>query len=1029
MGKNQGNSKKFGEYIDSDDNMKRIEKLQETLSSINEENFDHSLEVINGLEFSVEFHINTLLLHLFMYSAFRCRKRELYFKLFQELVKNPDYFGVFKENIIQYLYYGGFNLLKMIVDNKLVDYDIIEEARILSHKKAPLYDTQEIVGIIERDDIDEFKKKVLEPNFNFNQRLGRIVQKFNRLNKPSLIQYAALCASLNIFKYLFINDTDKSDLIHYAIAGGNVQIIQILDQAGIRPTIKDISYAAMFHQTDIFDWVCDQFPNQLPKGFTFDCVFVYYVHGIRHIPVDETEVCLPTAAYAGFTEFAQVIFKQECVSVLKFVQALPTGYSGYPIRFYIKRDKAHAFKTLNATEALMTACRCRRYATIHELLKYDQIDVNRAFSKTFPLLFVVQAKWPRLVELLLTRKDINVNKVADDDEKSFPLLVACHNGDLETVKLLCQHPKIDINKSTKAFPLIKASRLGFKEIVEYLFSLPGININQCYERANSFSIAVLFKQNVIVELFLENKDFRPSQQDFIVACSVASLSVIKRLSKFPGISLDAPVLSSKPIATAFDQSNLEVFEYLLYETNVDVNVDGNADHDTFMEVAAGLNLIENAKILLKHPKINKTTINNALVCACNKNSVEIIKMILEHPLADINYRSKKNNLTPILSACSQGRVEAARVLMQYPELDVNSGIDPGKSLPIQINSLLFALTTGKLEIIKMLLSHPRISEQIVNQALETSKMADNDEIYKLFIQCPKSDIKVLISTLDQKLNEEMVEMILSRPGLDINENVISEEYCPNSMFEYLIGKKFSKYAKKYLEEGKISDVNINKSFFVACQVGDVEMAKLLISQPGFDANGGGWFPPLLAAFEFDMIDIMKILLQNPDIDVNITCKHGDGSEEDEEDNGDNKDEGNEEEEEEDATMTLFEESVRLDDLEVSQMIIFHPSMSEKLLNMALIASCRGVPIKYTLLLLTHPKIDVNFVHKGTSPLFEAIQCQNENVVAILLKNPATNVNLVIEREKKKITPIQLAEEVGNQNIMEILSHHNMNKTF
>ena len=100
-------------------------------------------------------------------------------------------------------------------------------------------------------------------DFNWNQTIPPyIFQRSPLLNhNPTLIQYAAFHGSLQCFKFLLFNganleleDSDGMNLIQYAIMGGNVEIIRILEQ-------EDCSFlgagqiAVLYHRYQIFDWI------------------------------------------------------------------------------------------------------------------------------------------------------------------------------------------------------------------------------------------------------------------------------------------------------------------------------------------------------------------------------------------------------------------------------------------------------------------------------------------------------------------------------------------------------------------------------------------------------------------------------------------------------------------------------------------------------------------------------------------------------------------------------------------------------
>ena len=123
-----------------------------------------------------------------------------------------------------------------------------------------------IAEIIRNDDIDTFISIVSAKGneFDFDQSIKS--EGYERcdllLNETSLINYAAFFNSIKIFKYLYLSKADIYDmnknysLIDYAICGGSIEIIHILEQNKI-DLINGIDTSIRYYQNDIFAWIID----------------------------------------------------------------------------------------------------------------------------------------------------------------------------------------------------------------------------------------------------------------------------------------------------------------------------------------------------------------------------------------------------------------------------------------------------------------------------------------------------------------------------------------------------------------------------------------------------------------------------------------------------------------------------------------------------------------------------------------------------------------------------------------------------
>ena len=142
------------------------------------------------------------------------------------------------------------------------------------------YGLDTLAEIIQKDDIDSFIQIVSQigENFDINQRIKSTIFERNSilLHNPTLIQYSAFFNSIKIFKYLLLNNAkiessnnDYYSLADYAVAGGSIEIIHILEQKGIE-LYNSIPISIKYYQNDIFQYILDncsshQKPSEIPS--------------------------------------------------------------------------------------------------------------------------------------------------------------------------------------------------------------------------------------------------------------------------------------------------------------------------------------------------------------------------------------------------------------------------------------------------------------------------------------------------------------------------------------------------------------------------------------------------------------------------------------------------------------------------------------------------------------------------------------------------------------------------------------------
>ena len=113
--------------------------------------------------------------------------------------------------------------------------------------------------IFKQDDLDSFIKKSSEVGFNPQSRISfwskspfGFVKKNRRL---SYLQIMAFYGAVKCFKHACINDEYVfSDVEEYAAAGGNMEIVRILEQRNITFE-KCLHVSIKFHRNELSDWI------------------------------------------------------------------------------------------------------------------------------------------------------------------------------------------------------------------------------------------------------------------------------------------------------------------------------------------------------------------------------------------------------------------------------------------------------------------------------------------------------------------------------------------------------------------------------------------------------------------------------------------------------------------------------------------------------------------------------------------------------------------------------------------------------
>jgi ankyrin repeat protein len=344
------------------------------------------------------------------------------------------------------------------------------------------YPLNSVQSIVKRDDLDGFKRLAQTPGFDPNQPVGFSFFEgyFALPNDPSLIEYTAFCGSIRIFKFLlsaqatlvfatdFRQDFTKMSLEQFAIAGGHLEIIEIIAKKQC-PFYSCLPVSVSFFRQDIFAWL---FHNKSQELMNMQSKFGTVLH---------------QSASSGNLRVLLFCIDQKCDINLR------DGSNSTPLHLAID------YCRFTVAEVLLS----------HPLIKVNMKNQN---SQT-PLLLAAMHGLTCIIELLLRHSDVDSN--IKDKEGRTPLHRACELNHLESVKLLLRFPNIDANPrdGMRTTPLHIAAEKGFPEILKVLLNLkPDVN---CRDRTESTPLhkATNTSNTSCVRVLLDTKGIDVNVQD------------------------------------------------------------------------------------------------------------------------------------------------------------------------------------------------------------------------------------------------------------------------------------------------------------------------------------------------------------------------------------------------------------------------------------------------------------------------------------------------------------------------------------
>ena len=488
-----------------------------------------------------------------------------------------------------------------------------------------VFPVESIGHLIHRDDIDMFVARSEEPNF-YSQKL----HIFN--TDSSLIAFAALCKSNQIFKFLLINDItgrkdDKKDIVKSAVIGGDSTIIELLVQYDFPFSDALLKTAFLYHNHDIAEWILTNYGDKnygmIDMIQSFNVLAIAY--GI------ENKLSLEKVDKDGHN----LLISAACIGYEYVVQWIFEKHANF---FDIEAKEALGFSALNY------AAYAGNTSILNILIEHGA-DIN---SKT--------------------------------NENLTPILTACVVGQEDCVKALVEKAHASLLKTEDSFsPLILAAENGNPEVVEYLISLkPKININE----ADSFMETALYhaaSHNFfsVVKLLVDNgADVNKQDLDGTTPLMTSIISYE-----------DEDVLGEEEDfeEDAFDEEEQENEPQMRFSMSAMHNKTIKQKDEYFSETLSVISYLLDHNADMYLPQLGG---ENAFDMAISTGSLQIVQLFLKHGY-NINHHNGLG-ATPLHVAVSNMMLKFVKMFIEIGS-DINAQDEDGDT-PLHVACLIPLIT-------------------------------------------------------------------------------------------------------------------------------------------------------------------------------------------------------------------------------------------------------------------------------------------------------------------------------------------------
>ena len=412
-----------------------------------------------------------------------------------------EQFPSHKEHLFRFMLHATTSLRHCFNDEERAVFDSSDDGKLVS--------------ILQNDDIDGFIQFLANhPLINLNEEI-KFSQYCFAPSPMLLIDYSAYYGSPLCFKYLFLNsEINKYSTIRMAIAGGNKEIISILQQKGYSFNYC-LDMSILGHRYELMDWLWENFPcgkvNLAPVIETFNFqAFVYFLRNGEYCESrkEELENSIQSAAFIGHIPLFKFIVNEGINIDEKDIDgrmpihlAAKQGHLDL-LKYIYNQDNSLARKKDNSKIAPVHLASNFGHLPIVKFLHEvagAEIEIKDNRGKTPFYDACLNDHIPLFLYLLEKGVDFNVlNNLGES-----PLHAACKKGNIKIIQhLLDLGSNINIKDKAGQTPLHIACQFGKLSVVKLLVD-KGANM-ECKDKRKKTPICIAAKEqkNDIVQYLI-----------------------------------------------------------------------------------------------------------------------------------------------------------------------------------------------------------------------------------------------------------------------------------------------------------------------------------------------------------------------------------------------------------------------------------------------------------------------------------------------------------------------------------------------
>ncbi|OHT01786.1 hypothetical protein TRFO_31260 [Tritrichomonas foetus] len=363
----------------------------------------------------------------------------------------------------------------------------------------------ELSQAIRKDDMNLFTHLISQTSLKINASSipPALFERFSFIQTDvSLVEYAAFFSSIQIFKYLILNDAQfNNELTKYAIAGGNNEIIHICEDKSLSFK-KSINIAIQQWKNELVEYLLQEYSFN-EESFTI--ALKSYNYQIVKKIIDETDESqisnlIQKTIIHGHLSILNYLISLGFINKIKdelFLMIINHKIKMFEETLYTLEDLDFINDINPKYNMRLVDYSLNKDIRCFEILcSFEQVDMNEKLEtqEDAPILKIAKAGRFDLFELLASDENIDIN--LENKFGETVLHIACQKGNIDAVKMIVSLDCIMIDRKTNdgKTPLHYAVEANNIEIVKFL-------VNECGAEKS-------YKDNKGVDVYISTNSMR-----------------------------------------------------------------------------------------------------------------------------------------------------------------------------------------------------------------------------------------------------------------------------------------------------------------------------------------------------------------------------------------------------------------------------------------------------------------------------------------------------------------------------------------